>query len=120
MPLDVHDAALLHDMLASARQTLRYLEGRTRADLDSDPMLGDAVVRRIEIIGEAAPGLSDAFHASHPLIPWRPIIAPRHILAHEYADVSHDIIWRIVREHLPPLIQQLEVLLATSPPESSA
>src|SRR5271156_3958781 len=116
MPLDLRDAALLHDMLESARRATTYVVGRSRADLDSDSIFSDALERRIEIIGEAARGLTEAFRAAHPEIPWRAIMATRHILAHDYDDVNPDIIWRIVQEHLPPLIQQLGAILAANPP----
>ena len=69
MPPDVHDAALLHDMLQSARKAEAYAANRPRIDLDADPMFADAVVRRIEIIGEAARGLSESFREAHPDIP---------------------------------------------------
>lgn len=59
MPLDPRDAALLHDMLMSSRRAIDYARGRVRADLDSDTMFADAIVRRIEIIGEAARGLTE-------------------------------------------------------------
>lgn len=113
---DVHDAALLHDMLKAARRVRTYTAGRSRPDLDTDSMLADAVARRIEIIGEAARGVSDAFRSAHPEVPWRPIMATRHILAHDYDEVNHDIVWRIVQDHVPPLIAQLESLLADVPP----
>jgi uncharacterized protein with HEPN domain len=45
-------------------------------------------------------------------------MATRHILAHDYDEVNHDIVWRILQDHLPPLIQQLDAILATVPPPS--
>jgi uncharacterized protein with HEPN domain len=116
MPLENRTAALLHDMLESARRAIGYAAGRSRKDLDSDPMFADAVERRIEIIGEAARGLSETFRASHPEIPWRAIMATRHILVHDYGEVNPDIVWRIVQDHLPPLVNQLVALLAENPP----
>jgi uncharacterized protein with HEPN domain len=116
MPPDVRDAALLHDMLNAARRVTTYATGPSRQDLDTDLMFADAVERRIEIIGEAARGLSDAYRDSHPEIPWRPIMATRHILAHDYDEVNHDTIWRIIQDHIPPLIRQLEAVLAQFPP----
>src|SRR5689334_13155549 len=83
MPLDPRDAALLLDMVESARRALSYAQGRAREDLDRDPMLSDAIQRRIEIIGEAARGVSDECRAAHPEIQWRSIMATRHILAHD-------------------------------------
>jgi uncharacterized protein with HEPN domain len=111
-PPDEHDASLLLDMLESARRALSYAHGRSRQDLDRDSMLSDAIQRRIEIIGEAARGVSAEFQQAHPEIQWRPIMATRHILAHDYDAVNLDIVWRICEEHLPPLIAQLTPLLA--------
>jgi uncharacterized protein with HEPN domain len=65
MPPEVRDAALLHDMLHSARLVLHYVAGRTRSDLDSDTAFADAVERRIEIIGEAARGVSELLRLTH-------------------------------------------------------
>jgi uncharacterized protein with HEPN domain len=117
MPLDTRDAALLHDMRESAQRALDYASGRARSDLDSDPQFSDAVQRRIEIVGEAARGLTEAFRDGHPEIPWRAIMATRHILAHDYDEVNLDIIWRILQDHIPPLLQQIDALLADAPPE---
>jgi uncharacterized protein with HEPN domain len=50
------------------------------------------------------------------LLPWRAIMATRNILAHDYDEVNHDIVWRIVQDHLPPLIAQLQAMLAQAPP----
>ena len=111
MQPDASDAALLLDMLQSARLALRYVTGRTRVDLDADTMLSDAVQRRIEIIGAAARGVSQPFKEAHPEIQWRPIMATRHILAHDYDEVNQDIIWRFCEEHLGPLIAQIAAIL---------
>jgi uncharacterized protein with HEPN domain len=113
-PPDEHDASLLLDMLESARRALSYTQGRSRQDLDRDSMLSDA----IQIIGEAARGVSADFQQAHPEIQWRPIMATRHILAHDYDAVNFDIVWRICEEHLPPLIAQLTPLLAAHGPSS--
>ena len=69
MPLEVRQAALLHDMLESAHRATQYMTGRSRSDLDSDFMLADAVERRLEIIGEAARGLPEDFKSSTPKYP---------------------------------------------------
>jgi uncharacterized protein with HEPN domain len=116
MPPEVRDAALLHDMLNAARRAVGYAAGRSRADMDANPMFADAVIRRIEIVGEAARGVSQPFRDAHPEIPWRAITTTRHILAHDYDEVNHDIVWRIIEEHLPPLIAQIVPLLAEAPP----
>ena len=119
MPPEARDAAFLYDMLESARRAVEYCAGRSREELESDSMFADAVVRRIQIIGEAVRGISDEFQAAHPEIEWPAIRATRHILVHEYRRVNHDIVWRIVQDHLPPLIQQLDAILAQTPPPPS-
>ena len=111
MQPDAHDAALLLDMLESAKLVLKYVASRTREDLDRDTMLFDAIQRRIEIIGEAARGVSKEFKEAHPEIQWRPIMATRHILAHNYDAVNPDIVWRICHDHLSPLTGQIEAIL---------
>jgi uncharacterized protein with HEPN domain len=116
MPPDLHDAAYLHDMLVSARIAVEFAKSRSRTELVTDLMFGDAVIRRLEIVGEAARNVSQTFRDSHPEIPWRAIMATRHILAHEYDGVDYDTVWRIVKEHLPLLIKQLEELLKEIPP----
>jgi uncharacterized protein with HEPN domain len=115
MQPDARDAALLYDMPVSAQRALTYARGRLRANLDTDHMLADAIERRIEIVGEAARGISNAFRDAHAEIRWRAIMATRHILAHDYDEVNHDIIWRIITDHLPLLIKQLEALMPQTP-----
>lgn len=104
-------------MLGSARAIAVYVAGRQYPDYLADPMLRDAVERRVEIVGEAARGVSRAFHDAHPEVPWRPIMAQRHILAHEYATVRHDLIWTVATRHVPELIGMLEPLVPPPPPD---
>jgi uncharacterized protein with HEPN domain len=111
------DAAFLLDMLNSARVVLRYVQGRVRGDLDRDEMLRDALERRIEVIGEAARGVSTAFRDAHPEVPWKKITATRHILAHDYGEVNHDILWRIATIHIKELVGQIEPLIPPIPPD---
>ena len=116
---DERDAALLTDMLGSARIVAGYVAGRQFDDFLADQMLRDAVERRVEIVGEAARGVSRAFQDAHPEIPWRPIMAQRHILAHEYATVRQDLIWAVATRHIPELIRLLEPLIPPPPPDPS-
>lgn len=67
-------------------------------------MLRSAVERQVEIIGEAACGISDTFKVDHPQIPWRPIMAQRHRLAHEYGEIDDALIWAVATIHVPRLI----------------
>jgi len=71
----------------------------------------------LEIIGEAARRLSDEFRAAHPGIPWRKVIGLRNVLAHRYDEVDDVEVWRLAREEIPPLVQQLEAVLPPAPPD---
>ena len=108
--------ASLADMLSAAETALEHVAGKSRDDYENQRLLRDAVERRIEIIGEAARRMTDEFRAAHPEIPWRVIMATRHILAHDYDEVDNDIVWRILTDHLPVLIRQLRALLPPPPP----
>jgi len=90
-------------MLGACERVSQFVAGRTQTEFVNDVYFRSAVERQIEIIGEAARGVSDAFKAAHPEIPWRPIIAQRHILAHEYGEVEPPLIWRVATEHVPAL-----------------
>jgi uncharacterized protein with HEPN domain len=71
-------------MLPAARAVSTFVVGRTLEQYEADLFFRSAVERQIEIIGEAARGMSEAFKTANPQIPWRPIMAQRHRLAHEY------------------------------------
>lgn len=112
------DAAQLWDMLRFSRTVARLVVGKSFADYERDETLRLAVERAIEIVGEAARGVSAPFQAAHPEVPWRPIVAQRHVLAHEYGDVVNEKIWRVASVHIPALIGVLEPLVPPSPPPS--
>jgi len=88
MPPERSAAAALSDMLQAAERVLRFLTDKTRPDYEREELLRHAVERNLEIIGEAARRLSPSYGDAHPEIPWRPIMATRHILAHEYDEVD--------------------------------
>ena len=70
-----------------------------------------ATERALEIIGEAAGKVSKSFREQHPAIPWRQIIGQRNVLIHEYGQVRHDRIWRVVKEGIPQLIDMLKPMV---------
>lgn len=84
------------------------MEGKTEYDLASNSMLFYAVVKNIEIVGEAAYKLTHEFKESHPDTPWRQIIAMRHILVHGYYQVTTSEIYNVYKEDIPELLSQLE------------
>ena len=107
------DTARLRHMLDGAREAVAMAEDRTRADLDSNRMLELALVRLIEIVGEAAARVSEAGKTRIPLIPWRQVVGMRNRLIHGYDAVDRDVLWDTLHDDLPPLIEQLRAALET-------
>lgn len=83
----------------------------TRADLDTDRKLNLALVRLVEIIGEAATRMSPEVRNRHPGIPWLDIIGMRNRIVHGYDQVDFDILWDVMELHLPSLITELQRIL---------
>jgi len=101
----------LRHMLDAANKIMKFIKDRSRSDLDNDEMLILAILKLIEIIGEAASSVTFEIKEKHDEIPWRQIISVRNRLIHGYFDINHDILWEIVIKDLPPLIKNLEIIL---------
>ncbi len=99
-------------MLAAAEEAVGFADGRDRDDLDADRMLALALVRSIEIVGEAGARVSEEGRAAVPDVPWREIVAMRNRLIHAYFDVDLDIVWQTVKQDMPPLIATLKDALS--------
>ena len=100
--------------LADIRDAIdRILEytSRGREAFFADPMIQDAVVRNIEILGEAVKGVTEATRSAHPEIPWRKITGTRDRLIHGYFRVDLDVVWEIVEKELPALKENIAALL---------
>lgn len=95
-------------MIEAAEDVLQFMAGRTRQDLDHDRMLRFAVVRGIEIIGEAASKITPETRASRADLPWAAIIGMRNRLVHAYFDIDTDILWVAVSQEVPVLLDQLK------------
>ncbi len=107
-----HDPIVsLHQMLDHAREAADMARGRTRDDLDSDRLLNLALVRLLEIVGEAAGRIPSEQRDLWPSVPWRNVIGLRNRLVHGYDQVNFDILWAIVTNDLPPLIEELQKIL---------
>lgn len=87
---------------------LKATENRNKETVINDPVLSRAIVRSLEIIGEASNKLDPDFKAGHPEIEWRKIIGKRHKLIHDYFGVDYDIVWDIVINKLPDLLDFME------------
>ena len=97
------DAVRIRHMIEAAEAAAGFIAGKTRADLDRDRMLLFALVRAIEIIGEAASRVTPQTRAAIPEIPWVQIVGMRNRLIHAYFDIDTEVLWKTVSEEIPPL-----------------
>lgn len=105
------DPAYLWDMLQAAREVEAMLEANDLAAFLSNIVLLRATERSVEIIGEAARRVSTVYRDAHPEIPWREIIGQRNILAHEYGQIDHELLFKTAVEDIPALSTLLQELL---------
>ena len=109
MPPD--DRVRLLHMVEAAEAAAAFVAGRVRADLDTDRMLLFAVVRAIEVAGEAASHVSEAGRALLPGLPWPAIVGMRHRIVHAYFQIDTDTVWKTATEELPALRSAVQAAL---------
>ena len=107
------DLARLKHMLDSTQAILTFSKGKQRASLDKDLLFQSAILRQLEIIGEAAGRISEKTKKKFPSIPWKELVGLRNRLIHAYFDVDHDVIWKTIREYLPPFQELLQQAVDT-------
>ena len=115
------DEIRLRHMLDAAREAVAFARGRRRGDLDNDRQLVLALVKDVEIVGEAATQITKPTRQHLPEIPWERIVGMRNRLVHAYFDMNLDIVWKTIRGDLPVLISLLESAIPSergSTPES--
>jgi uncharacterized protein with HEPN domain len=106
---------ILH-MIEAAESALNFVSGRRRADLNADRMLHFALVRAIEVVGEAASKISETTRGATADIPWRLVVSMRNRLIHAYFDVDNDVVWKTATEELPALLPRPRALVGGSEP----
>ena len=109
--MNERDQTRFQDMLNKARRARKFLHGRTRTELETDDLLAYAVVRAIEIVGEAGTQVTAETRKQYPQLPWRNIIGMRNRIIHDYGAIDLNIVWEVVNRNLPELITQLEQIL---------
>lgn len=106
------DRIRLQHMIEAAESALQFVSGRVRSDLDTDRMLLFAVVRAVEIIGEAASKVSAETRTLHGDIPWNAIIGMRNRLVHAYFEINTNVVWVAVTDEIPALLPRLQALVS--------
>ena len=101
----------LADIQECCEKVLKYTAGYTLTDLVHDDRTYDAILRNLEIIGEAAKHVSDDTKARFPKVKWRKIGDFRNIVAHNYFGVSDEIVWDVIENEIPPLLEQVKIIL---------
>lgn len=106
------DLDRLEHILEAAERIATYVAPGEEAFL-SDPMRQDAIIRNLEIVGEAAGRISRELRNAHPEVPWVDVIGHRNVLIHDYRRLIHGLIWRVVTEELPTLAERVRAIVAS-------
>lgn len=104
------DTLYIEDILDCCDAIASYCDHKNFETFQTDRMLFSATLRELEVIGEAIGKITDTCKERHPEIAWRMIKDFRNVLAHEYFGVDAEIVWDIVKEHIPLLHEQIKLL----------
>ncbi|MCF7845574.1 MAG: DUF86 domain-containing protein [Candidatus Pacebacteria bacterium] len=107
----MRDPLHLKDIVDSINKIERYTKKLSFEKFSNDDMAIDAVIRNLEIIGEASKNLSEEFKEKNSIIPWGSIVGMRNKAIHEYFDLDIEILWKTVKEDIPTLKKDLEKIL---------
>ncbi len=103
----MNDQAFISHIIEASEKISRYLDHISLEQFTTDEMRLDAVIREIEIIGEASSNLSEDFQQKHPDLPWQDMKSMRNKLAHEYFGVDEKIVWDTASVDVPKLVEKL-------------
>jgi uncharacterized protein with HEPN domain len=109
MPRD--SRVYLEDILEATRKITAYTRSLSKAAFLEDEKTFDAVVRNLEVIGEAVKKLPEDLRAKHPALEWKKMAGLRDILIHEYFGLDAEIVWDIVQNKVPVLDREVRTML---------
>lgn len=101
----------LKDILKSTEKILKYVNKKSFDEFVKDGMLSDAVIRNLEIIGEAVKNLPATIKQKYSKVEWKKIAGLRDILIHEYFEIDYEVLWDIVKKKVPKLKEQIVTIL---------
>ena len=107
-----NDIAYLTDILESAKIAISYLENISFEEFETNNQTQDAVIRRLEMIGEASSRVSIQMQKTYSDLEWEKMKSMRNFLIHEYDDIDMKIVWDTVKKNLPPLILDLQKIVS--------
>ena len=102
------DSIFIDHILDSIQAIEEFSKNMPKEELTTNRIKKNAIVREIEVIGEAAKNISEAFKEKHKIIKWKNIIGTRDIMIHQYFGVNLDVVWSIIQEDLSKLKKQLK------------
>jgi uncharacterized protein with HEPN domain len=102
---------LLHHISEEVNFILDATHLKTNTQVEEDPILSRAIIRSLEIIGEASKKIDDEFRSQYPHIEWKKMAGTRDKLIHDYFGVDYDIVWNIIQSKLPTLKEYLDSIL---------
>ena len=107
------DSDYLADLHEAVRRIVAYTAELSYEQFLSDLKTQDAVIRNLQVMGEAAKKLSPVVRRAHPGIPWKQMAGMRDRIVHEYFGVNYDIVWTVARDELPSLLPQIVAILGS-------
>jgi uncharacterized protein with HEPN domain len=105
------DITLMLDMLIASRDIRSFVDGVSEAEFRANRMLQSAIIREIQVIGEATRMITTETKTKYPHVEWHEIAGTRNRIVHEYFAIPLDLIWDIVQNHIPVLISHLEKIV---------
>ena len=101
----------LEDIFGAINRIQAYVQGITRTEFETDQMRFDAIIRNLEVIGEAVKQVPESLRNQYPSVEWRKIAGLRDILIHRYFDVNIELVWEIVQSNIPVLRANIEQMI---------